>query len=150
MSNRKSQQIPIDKIKYWDVVLLRYSLHHNKEEKTIAISVSADFIICVILKDAPWCGHCQQLVPVWDALGEKYKDHEDIIIAKMDATENDVEDVIIQGFPTIKYFPAGTEKKVRNNTHTHSKNLLPISVLVVGHLALFLLLLSHILVIIIN
>lgn len=74
--------------------------------------------LCVCV-DAPWCGHCKELAPIWDQLGEKYADNDDIIIAKMDSTANEVESVSVDGFPTLKYFPAGG-KEVTSLTSCHS------------------------------
>jgi len=67
---------------------------------------------------APWCGHCKSLAPIWDELGEKYKDHPNIVIAKSDATANEFADVEVQGFPTIKFFPAGGEMQDYNGGRT--------------------------------
>lgn len=60
---------------------------------------------------APWCGHCKALAPKYDQLGEAYGKSEfkdKVVIAKVDATLNDVPDDIT-GFPTIKLFPAGAK-----------------------------------------
>ncbi|KAF1934983.1 protein disulfide-isomerase [Clathrospora elynae] len=58
---------------------------------------------------APWCGHCKALAPKYEELGQLYasdKLSKLVTIAKVDATANDVPDEV-QGFPTIKLFPAG-------------------------------------------
>jgi len=60
---------------------------------------------------APWCGHCKKLAPDYEILASKYAPFSDKVrIAKIDATANDV-DSSIQGFPTIKLYPAGNKGK---------------------------------------
>jgi len=58
---------------------------------------------------APWCGHCKNLAPIYEELGKDYEGS-NIVIAKLDATTNDLPSTVpfgIQGFPTIKFRKAG-------------------------------------------
>lgn len=61
---------------------------------------------------APWCGHCKNLAPKYEELAKLYFDNPEyadkVIVAKVDATNNDVP-VDIQGFPTIKLYPSGAK-----------------------------------------
>jgi len=59
---------------------------------------------------APWCGHCKQLTPIWNELGTKFKKEKSIVIAKMDATANDVPSLYdVTGFPTIYFVKRGSK-----------------------------------------
>lgn len=62
---------------------------------------------------APWCGHCKRLAPVYeelaDILASDKKAKENFLIGEVDATLNDIQDVIIEGYPTIILYPAGKD-----------------------------------------
>jgi len=59
---------------------------------------------------APWCGHCKNLAPEYDIVGDLYKRDNGIVIAKVNA---DKERALgskygVTGFPTLKWFPKGS------------------------------------------
>lgn len=55
---------------------------------------------------APWCGHCKALAPVWEEMAEKLKDVPNLVIADMDATANEVKEVDVKSYPTLKFYPS--------------------------------------------
>ncbi|KAF4386258.1 hypothetical protein G4B88_003475 [Cannabis sativa] len=60
---------------------------------------------------APWCGHCKQLAPILDEIATSYESDSEIVIAKLDATANDLpsDTFDIKGYPTL-YFKSASGK----------------------------------------
>lgn len=61
---------------------------------------------------APWCGHCKRLSPIFEELADLYKSTDDVLIADLDHTVNDIEGVEIEGYPTIVLFPGNGDEPV--------------------------------------
>ncbi|OQR80269.1 protein disulfide-isomerase-like [Tropilaelaps mercedesae] len=98
--------------------LLSQDLPEDWNEKPVKVLVSSNFdeIAMDANKDvlvefyAPWCGHCKQLAPIYDELAEALKDRNDVVVAKMDATANELEHTKINSFPTLKLYKKGTNE----------------------------------------
>ncbi|XP_061341914.1 protein disulfide-isomerase-like [Gastrolobium bilobum] len=60
---------------------------------------------------APWCGHCKKLAPILEEVAVSYQSNPDVVIAKLDATANDIPSEIfdVQGYPTV-YFRSASGK----------------------------------------
>lgn len=65
---------------------------------------------------APWCGHCKQLTPKYEKLGEIFAGEQGVVVGKVDATEEDggvlATKYGVTGYPTLKFFPAGSSEPV--------------------------------------
>nr|XP_003230231.1 PREDICTED: protein disulfide-isomerase A2 [Anolis carolinensis] len=61
---------------------------------------------------APWCPHSKAMAPAWEQLGQRFDGRQDVLIAEMDATANEVPGLPIRAFPTLYFFPAGKGKEM--------------------------------------
>ena len=91
-----------------DVMLLFYAPVGKTYEKEV-INNDKDVML---LFYAPWCGHCKALHPKYEEVAKKLKaKNPKLLLAKIDATENEVENINISGFPTVKFYPGNKKNK---------------------------------------
>lgn len=92
----KSQEIPQDN--NGPVVIVVGKNFHD-----IVINSSKDIFI---LFYTSWCPWCKKLMPIWEKLGKELQKPDDTIIAKMDTSANEYENLKINAVPTMKLYKA--------------------------------------------
>ncbi|KAL3129780.1 protein disulfide isomerase [Cryptosporidium hominis] len=77
----------------------------SKTFKKEVIEINLDVLIVFY---APWCGHCRKLEPDYNVLAQRLRGISDKLkIAKIDGSQNEVENIQILGYPSILLFKSG-------------------------------------------
>jgi len=103
-SNLKSEPIPEQHADDAVKILVGKTIEAAISDKTKEV-VFVEFY-------APWCGHCKKLSPIWEELAESFRGDDKVVIAKLDATANSVDErkIALEGYPTMYAFVNGGEK----------------------------------------
>ncbi|KAH8036592.1 hypothetical protein HPB51_002130 [Rhipicephalus microplus] len=88
----------------------------DSEAHPVELNVDDNFeeVVYDITKDVlvqyytPQCPRCKLLVPMYEALAEKYKNRKDVVIAKIDITTNEVERIVVHYLPVFKLYKKNT------------------------------------------
>uniref|UniRef100_F1L5F2 Protein disulfide-isomerase 2 n=1 Tax=Ascaris suum TaxID=6253 RepID=F1L5F2_ASCSU len=99
----KSEDIP----KNWDEKPLKQLVGKNFEKIVFEQKKTA-----FVLFYAPWCSACQEALPEIEKLAELFADNKDVLIARMDATTNEVPRIPILDVPTLALFVKGDRKPI--------------------------------------
>jgi len=93
----KSEAIPVQSGPVYELVGLSFP------EQVIAADKDA-----LVFFYAPWCGHCKKFEPVYKELAAKLSSvSNSLLVARIDATKNDVEGVDVTGFPSLFLYRNG-------------------------------------------
>ncbi|XP_032896138.1 protein disulfide-isomerase-like [Amblyraja radiata] len=99
----------------WNTNPVKVLVGRNFEEVVFNSTRDVFVLFC-----APWAERCKDIHSLWDQLGMKYAALESLVIAKIDITANEVDSVIVDQFPNVKYFPADEDRKIQHYTAAHT------------------------------
>lgn len=64
---------------------------------------------------APWCSHCVKLHPTYEQIAQYFKYDSNLIIARFDATKNDVIGDWLRSYPTLLFYPLGNKCQINQD-----------------------------------
>lgn len=71
------------------------------------------YVFCV--SDLPYSQKSRDLFPLWEELAEAFKERQEVVVARMDASANDINMSMQGGYPSLCLFPALYSERVMSH-----------------------------------